>query len=145
MSEAPAGLATATLAQLYLQQDHLEQARRILAKVLAGDPFHGGALVLAERLAARSRARLYAAHRPGRLSVRWHDASPACDLHLILVTFRPIGATQTSCRVTSARCAAEHGEHTFAVPEDPASASLCVARLAPGGLEVVAVHEAISW
>src|SRR5690606_32426485 len=60
MSEAPA-LASATLAQLYMQQGHLEQARRVLARVLARDPFHGHALALAGRLALRARARLYAA------------------------------------------------------------------------------------
>ncbi|MFY0538294.1 hypothetical protein [Nannocystis pusilla] len=76
MAEAPT-LVSATLAQLYMQQDHLEQARRVVARVLAADPLHGHALALADRLAQRSRARLYAAFQPGRgVVVRWHDAPP---------------------------------------------------------------------
>lgn len=191
MSDAPApALATATLAQLYMQQGHLEQARRVLARVLTGDPFHEHALALAARLAARSRARLYAAFHPDEgVVVRWHDAPDAPDLHLILATVRPVpGAPgRTVVHVTSARCRAPAGEHTFPLPgparRGPASASLCLARLRrpraptdaapPGppadaapptavaglaeatgalagrpsaaGLEILAVHDAISW
>jgi hypothetical protein len=175
MSDAPV-LATATLAQLYMQQGHLEQARRVLARVLAADPFHEHALALAARLAARSRARLYAAFHPDEgVVVRWHDAPDDPDLHLILATFRPLpgAAGRTGLHVTSARCRTPAGEHTFPVAGAarlaPASASLCLARLrptppgsrAPGeatsgarspadaaagpGLEILAVHEAISW
>lgn len=146
MSETPAALASATLAQLYVQQDHLEQARRVLGRVLAADPFHGQALALAERLAARSRARLYAVCRPGRVVVRWHDAPQTGDLHLILATFRALGPAKTCVHVTSARCLVEQGEHAFPVAADePASASLCLARPGSGGLELLAVHEAVSW
>lgn len=160
MSDAPA-LASATLAQLYMQQGHLEQARRVLGRVLAADPFHEHALALAARLACRSRARLYAAFQPGRgVVVRWHDAPDDPALHLILATFRPVtGAPgRASVHVTSTRCRSGAGEHTFPIPGGgrlaPASASLCLARLrvAPGpggepatGLEILAVHEAISW
>jgi hypothetical protein len=100
---APPALASATLAQVYIQQDHLEQARRMLARVLHADPFHGHALALAERLTARSRARLYAGVRPGRgLAVRWHDApTPPEDsgdppLHLVLAVFRKVGDGATT-------------------------------------------------
>lgn len=150
MSETPA-LASATLAQLYLQQDHLEQARRVLARVLAADPFHGQALALSERLAARERARLYAVHRPGRgVFVRWHDAPAGPDLHLIAAFFRPVdGASApaaTSVHVTSVRCTVEAGEHCFAVASRaPASVTLCLARLTPAGLAVLAVHDPVSW
>lgn len=155
MSETPAApaLASATLAQLYIQQDHLEQARRVLARVLAADPLHAHALALSERLAARSRARLYAAHRPGRgLLVRWHDAPAGPDLHLIVAVFRPVAggvAGATVVRVTSTRCAEAEGEYCFALGDGgrsaPASASLCLARLAGGALEILAVHEPVSW
>ncbi|MDC0721926.1 hypothetical protein [Nannocystis bainbridge] len=151
MSEAPA-LVSATLAQLYMQQDHLEQARRVIQRVLAADPLHGHALVLADRLANRSRARLYAAFQPGSgVVVRWHDAPPEPALHLILAVFRAVPAFpgRTSTQVTSIRCRAEAGEHTFPIAggprPSPASASLCLARLAPDGLQLLAVHEAISW
>ncbi|WAS93096.1 hypothetical protein [Nannocystis punicea] len=151
MSEAPA-LVSATLAQLYMQQEHLEQARRVLARVLAADPLHGHALVLAERLAHRSRARLYAAFQPGRgVVVRWHDAPPDPALHLILAVFRPVPALpgRTSTWITSARCREQAGEHTFEIAggprPNPASASLCLARLGADGLQLLAVHEAISW
>lgn len=152
MSETPAALASATLAQLYIQQDHLEQARRVLARVLAADPFHGHALALAERLAARSRARLYAALQPGRgLFVRWHDApSPDPDLHLIAAVFHPVPGAPgaTSVDVTSVRVPREAGEHCFPVASGgraAASASLCLARRAATGLEILASHEPISW
>jgi hypothetical protein len=151
MAEAPA-LASATLAQLYMQQDHLEQARRVVARVLAGDPLHGHALALAERLAQRSRARLYAAFQPGRgVVVRWHDAPEDPALHLIAAVFRPVPALpgRIGTSVTSVRCRAVAGEHTFPVAGGPrpvpASASLCLARLEPTGLQILAVHEAISW
>jgi hypothetical protein len=148
MSETPA-LASATLAQLYVQQDHLEQARRVLARVLAADPFHAQALVLAERVAARERARLYAVHRPGRgVVVRWHDAPTTGDLHLIAAIFRPVDGAPaaTTLAVTSVRCTADAGEHLFPVPTRTAtSVALCLARLAPSGLEVLAVHDPISW
>lgn len=148
MSETPA-LASATLAQLYVQQDHLEQARRVLARVLAADPFHGQALVLAERLAARERARLYAVHRPGRgVFVRWHDAPATGGLHLIATFFRPVDGspTATCLSVTSVRCAVEAGEHCFPVASRaPATVALCLARLTETGLDLLAVHEPISW
>lgn len=151
MSEAPT-LASATLAQLYMQQGHLEQARRVAARVLAGDPFHGHALALAARLATRSRARLYAAFQPGRgVVVRWHDAPEAPGLHLIAATFHPVPALagRTSVDLTSIRCQAAAGEHTFPVAGGtrpaPASVSLCLARLGPRGLQILATHEAISW
>jgi hypothetical protein len=151
MSDAPP-LVSATLAQLYMQQDHLEQARRVLARVLAADPLHGHALALADRLAQRSRARLYAAFQPGRgVVVRWHDAPEDPALHLILAVFRPVPALpgRTSTAVTSTRCREAAGEHAFPIAggprPSPASASLCLARLRPAGLQVLAVHEAISW
>lgn len=151
MAEAPA-LVSATLAQLYMQQDHLEQARRVVARVLAADPLHGHALALAERLAQRSRARLYAAFQPGSgVVVRWHDAPLDPALHLIAAVFRPVPALpgRTSVTVTSTRCRSEVGEHTFPIAggarPSPASASLCLARLGADGLQLLAVHEAISW
>lgn len=151
MSETPAALASATLAQLYVQQDHLEQARRVLARVLAADPFHGHALALAERLAARSRARLYAALQPDHgLVVRWHDAPPGRDLHLIVAVFHPVTGAPgaTSVDVTSVRVEREAGEHAFPVGSggrSAASASLCLARLTPTGLTILAAHEPVSW
>ena len=152
MTQKPAApaLASATLAQVYIQQDHLEQARRMLARVLQADPFHGHALALGERLAARSRARLYAGVRPGRgLAVRWHDApDQQPDLHLILAVFRRTEARSTTVHVTSAACQAAAGEHTFTGPAaaaGPATASLCLARWDGQRLQPVAVHEPLSW
>jgi len=157
MTQKPAAapaLASATLAQVYIQQDHLEQARRMLARVLQADPFHGNALALSERLAARSRARLYAGVRPGRgLAVRWHDApssGTAVDdnLHLVLAVFRKTGPETTTVHVTSAPCLAAASEHHFTGPAaspGPATATLCLARWDGQRLQPIAVHEPLSW
>jgi hypothetical protein len=152
MTQKPSAptLASATLAQVYIQQDHLEQARRMLARVLQQDPLHGHALALAARLVARSRARLYAGVRPGRgLAVRWHDAPEGPEIHLVAAVFRPApGGPGASVYVTSTRCPAASGEHHFGVPGDqrgPATASLCLARWTDGRLQPVAVHEPLSW
>jgi len=159
MTQKPApapALASATLAQVYIQQDHLEQARRMLARVLQADPFHGHALALSERLTARSRARLYAGIRPGRgLAVRWHDApvrssGPEADdnLHLVLAVFRKTGPETTTVHVTSAPCLAAASEHHFtggAAAPGPATATLCLARWDGQRLQPIAVHEPLSW
>ena len=103
MTQKPAAnaLVSATLAQVYIQQDHLEQARRMLARVLQADPEHGHALALVARMQARSRARLYAGYRPGRgLAVRWHDAPELPDLHLVVAVFRPVASTSRACGAT---------------------------------------------
>ena len=143
-------LASATLAQVYIQQDHLEQARRMLARVLQADPLHGHALALSARLNARSRARLYAGYRPGRgLALRWHDAPDLPDLHLIATIFRPVPEISgTTVYVTSTPCRTPGGEHGFVIPGDaggPATASLCLARWDGAHLHPVAVHEPLSW
>ena len=143
-------LASATLAQVYIQQDHLEQARRMLARVLQADPEHGHALALVTRLQARSRARLYAGYRPGRgLAVRWHDAPDLPDLHLVAAIFRPVpGISGASLYVTSTACRSASGEHGFELPGDargPATATLCLTRWDGARLVPVAVHEPLSW
>jgi hypothetical protein len=143
-------LASATLAQVYIQQDHLEQARRMLARVLQADPHHGHALALTARLNARSRARLYAGYRPGRgLAVRWHDAPDLPDLHLLATIFRPVPEISgTTVHVTSTPCRSPGGEHGFVFPggeHGPATASLCLARWDGVRLHPVAVHEPLSW
>jgi hypothetical protein len=152
MTQKPSAptLASATLAQVYIQQDHLEQARRMLARVLHADPLQGHALALSARLQARSRARLYAGYRPGRgLALRWHDAPDLPDLHLIATIFRPVSEiSATTVYVTSAPCRTPGGEHSFAIPGDPggpATASLCLARWDGARLQPVAVHEPLSW
>jgi hypothetical protein len=129
----------------------------MLARVLQADPFHGHALALGERLAARSRARLYAGIRPGRgLAVRWHDAPTSRphgpelppDLHLVLAVFRKTEARGTTMHVTSTACQVAAGEHTFTGPAaaaGPATASLCLARWDGQRLQPVAVHEPLSW
>ena len=146
---APA-LVSATLAQVYIQQDHLEQARRMLARVLQANPEHGHALALQARLQARSRARLYAGYRPGRgLAVRWHDAPDVPDLHLVAAIFRPVpGISGASLYVTSTACRSTSGEHSFTFSGDargPATATLCLARWDGARLLPVAVHEPLSW
>ncbi len=145
---APA-LVSATLAQVYIQQDHLEQARRMLARVLQADPDHGHALALVARLQARSRTRLYAGYRPGRgLAVRWHDAPELPDLHLVVAVFRPSSAAGTTLYVTSVACPSPAGEHAFVFPGEargPATATLCLARWDGARLRPVAVHEPLSW
>ncbi len=158
MTQKPAtpGLVSATLAQVYIQQDHLEQARRMLARVLQADPEHGHALALVARLQARSRARLYAGYRPGRgLAVRWHDAPEHADLHLVAAIFRPVPGISgpavpggTSLFVTSAACRSSSGEHLFGFPGEargPATATLCLARWDGARLRPVTVHEPLSW
>jgi hypothetical protein len=167
MTQKPAtpALVSATLAQVYIQQDHLEQARRMLARVLQADPLHGHALALRDRLQARSRARLYAGYRPGRgLAVRWHDAPELPDLHLVAAIFRPIGRPigrppvagispepidgAASVYVTSVACRSSAGEHGFTLGGEargPATATLCLARWDGARLLPVAVHEPLSW
>jgi len=152
MTQKPAApaLVSATLAQVYIQQDHLEQARRMLARVLQADPEHGHALALVARLQARSRARLYAGYRPGRgLAVRWHDAPDLPDLHVVAAIFRPVpGISGASLYVTSTACRSASGEHGFEFPGDargPATATLCLARWDGARLVPVAVHEPLSW
>lgn len=153
MTQKPSAptLASATLAQVYVQQDHLEQARRMLARVLQNDPYQGHALALATRLEARSRARLYAGYRPGRgLAVRWHDAPEEPGLHLVAAVFRPVPQISgaASVYVTSVPCPGAGGEHHFVVPGEqrgPATASLCLARWDGRALAPVAVHEPLSW
>lgn len=160
MTQKPAApaLVSATLAQVYIQQDHLEQARRMLARVLQADPEHGHALALVARLQARSRARLYAGYRPGRgLAVRWHDAPEHPDLHLVVAVFRPVAITPTTTPpgpptatlyVTSVACRSAAGEHAFVFPGEargPATATLCLARWDGSRLRPVAVHEPLSW
>lgn len=157
MTQKPApSLVSATLAQVYIQQDHLEQARRMLARVLQADPEHGHALALVARLQARSRARLYAGYRPGRgLAVRWHDAPEQADLHLVAAVFRPVpvisgapGPSGTSLYVTSAACRSASGEHLFVFPGEargPATATLCLSRWDGARLLPVTVHEPLSW
>ena len=146
----PPALVSATLAQVYIQQDHLEQARRMLARVLQTNPEHGHALALVARLSTRSRARLYASYRPGRgLAVRWHDAPEDPDLHLVVAVFRPVpGISRTSVYVTSVTCRSPAGEHSFDFPGEargPATATLCLARWDRQRLQPVAVHEPLSW
>lgn len=159
MTQKPAApaLVSATLAQVYIQQDHLEQARRMLARVLQADPEHGHALALVARLQARSRARLYAGYRPGRgLAVRWHDAPEHPDLHLVVAVFRPVTSTPgappdppaATLYVTSVVCRSAAGEHAFVFPGEargPATATLCLARWDGARLRPVAVHEPLSW
>ncbi len=157
MTQKPAApaLVSATLAQVYIQQDHLEQARRMLARVLQADPEHGHALALVHRLQARSRARLYAGYRPGRgLAVRWHDAPELPDLHLVVAVFRPVpdtsrpGTMTSSLHVTSVACRSAAGEHAFVFPGEargPATATLCLARWDGSRPRPVAVHEPLSW
>ena len=153
MTQKPAApaLVSATLAQVYIQQDHLEQARRMLARVLQADPEHGHALALQARLQARSRARLYAGYRPGRgLAVRWHDAPEITDLHLVVAVFRPVAgqAPAASLYLTSFACKGASGEHSFVFPGEargPATATLCLARWDGARLHPVAVHEPLSW
>jgi hypothetical protein len=162
MTQKPAApaLVSATLAQVYIQQDHLEQARRMLARVLQANPEHGHALALVARLQARSRARLYAGYRPGRgLAVRWHDA-PEPDapelggLHLVVAVFRPVASPDppsppaSTLYVTSVAVRSAAGEHAFVFPGEargPATATLCLARWDAGRLRPVAVHEPLSW
>ncbi len=155
----PTGPVSATLAQVYIQQDHHEQARRMLARVLQVNPYHGHALALLTRLQAKARARLYASLRPGRgLAIRWHDAPIAADLHLIAAVFQlsanqPVAdaaktSPQTTVYVTSSACRSASGEHLFALPHDvrgPATATLCLAHWDGEHAKPIAVHEPLSW
>lgn len=153
MTQKPAvpALVSATLAQVYIQQDHLEQARRMLARVLQADPLHGHALALNARLQARSRARLYAGYRPGRgLAVRWHDAPEQPNLHLVAAIFRPVPGISggASVYVTSVACRSSSGEQSITLGGEargPATATLCLARWDGARLLPVAVHEPLSW
>jgi hypothetical protein len=59
-ADLDSGLASPTLAQLYLEQGHTERALAICREVLERDPCNGHALVLVRRMRVQPRARLYA-------------------------------------------------------------------------------------
>ncbi|GEM_PF-1806758 len=58
MTESTDPLASPTLAQLYVAQGHFGKARRVLASLLASDPFNGPALALQQRLTLHFHAML---------------------------------------------------------------------------------------
>lgn len=59
-AELDAQLASATLAQLYLEQGHTERALAICRELLERDPCNGHALLLERRMRAQPRASLHA-------------------------------------------------------------------------------------
>ena len=61
LAQPDGGLASATLAQLYLEQGHPERASAICRELLERDPTNGHALVLERRMQTPPRARLTAA------------------------------------------------------------------------------------
>ncbi|PRQ02225.1 hypothetical protein ENSA5_25600 [Enhygromyxa salina] len=148
------GLASPTLAQLYLAQGHPGRARTICREVLADDPTNGYALALLERLrrasAARLEARLEARFVPsseagielgaGELELSWsvprgllaeYDDARV-DVVLAIAAPRATLVPQpTTLRYTSLRCLDLQATARREAPLGPASAAAILV-LSPG-------------
>jgi hypothetical protein len=152
--ESDGGLASPTLAQLYLEQGHTERAREICREVLEREPTNGHALVLSERLrraaeaSARVQARFVSSSSSGvdvglgELELSWEVPRSLLDDHAdarldVVVAIAsasralssPVGAV--SMRYTSLRCLDLRASRRLEVPLGPASAAVTLI-LSPG-------------
>jgi hypothetical protein len=175
MKRRDGGIATATLAQLYLEQGHPDRALAICEEVLADDPTNGYALELERRLRDESEASLEVEFVSssvagvelgvGRLELRWsvprellatHD-DPRLDVVVAIASARE-DAGPPVLRYTSVRCRDLEASAQLDVPLGPASAAVALMLSASGErrgpltefrprarLRVLAVAEPISW
>lgn len=137
--ESTRGLASPTLAQLYLEQGHPDRARDTCEAILVRSPFNGFALAMLERLREEPEARLSGGllrdvqfdgsrHEvavelswsvPRELLAPYDD--PRVDLVLALSVTRGTGC---SLRYTSFRCRELDGTQRIALSSGPASAAI---------------------
>jgi hypothetical protein len=143
-AELDAGLASATLAQLYLEQGHTERALAICRELLERDPTNGHALLLERRMQPRARATLQARFVSssaagvdlgvGQLELKWSvPRSLLAELDdarldvVIAIARRWNGADAHDCppalRYTSVRCLDLVATRLLDVPLGPASAA----------------------
>jgi hypothetical protein len=137
------GLATVTLARLYMQQGHLDRARGMIQQILARAPESGPARVLARRLAIRQAIELeLELAEDDTAIIRWRGAP--CDpsalldrlgrtdarLYIVLLAFgRGPGRP---AYVTSRRCARPRGELIVPCGPRPGSVVACLSAAVPG-------------
>ncbi|MEZ4448885.1 MAG: hypothetical protein R3B09_05330 [Nannocystaceae bacterium] len=134
-------LASPTMAQIFMHQGHLREARETIDAVLEGDPDAGAALVIRDRLRALDGPAIQARSDGRVLEVRWQEA-PA-DAHVLVIVFRGRGVW-----VTSRACDGGAGQRRIDLPGPtrPGAASVCLALCGDDGApRPIAVTEALVW
>ncbi len=140
-------LASATLARLYMEQDHLGRAREVLDAALARAPLDGPALVLRARLAAHSPAHVQVEVDDDGLRVTWRRVPRPRHARLHLWVHRP-GAPPEHHQIP---CERSNGRHRWVRPPGPGAAVACVRGPGPGASavtdadEVLAVATTLTW
>ena len=143
-------IATPTLARLYLGQGHSDRARAVIDDCLARDPSDGHALVLRDRLAARSEASVTIVHTGDALRLAWNAVEDPARAQIVLVAITQSGAPIATW-VTSTRCATAIGQWEIALPFPRGSACACIGRVEPAdrrstrGFAVLTVARPLSW
>jgi hypothetical protein len=134
-------IASATLAQLYIAQGHVQQAQKILSDVLRRDPFDGAALHLRARLAEhRPHAQLAVDHHD--IVLRWQGADPT--LHAIIACFG-VHRGRSRSIVTSTTCRGPFGEYAWERPWSEGTVVGCLGRVDERGLWAVSTTRPVSW
>jgi hypothetical protein len=143
-AELDAQLASATLAQLYLEQGHTERALAICRELLERDPCNGHALLLARRMRPQPRASLGARFVSssaagvdlgvGQLELEWSVPRTLLTelddarLDVVIALARRHGADAhegpPALRYTSIRCLDLVATRLLDVPLGPASAAV---------------------
>jgi hypothetical protein len=170
-AELDSGLASATLAQLYLEQGHTERALAICRELLERDPCNGHALALERRMRVQPRASLGARFVSssaagvdlgvGQLELEWsvpRSLFTELDDARLDVVVAIARAGMPALRYTSVRCLDLVATRLLDVPLGPASAAavlvisagprrrsvLADVRRRPD-LRVLAVAEPVRW
>jgi hypothetical protein len=168
-AELDAGLASATLAQLYLEQGHTERALAICRELLERDPCNGHALALERRMRVPPRASLGARFVSssaagvdlgvGQLELEWSvPRSLFAELDDARLDVVVAIARAAVLRYTSVRCLDLVATRLLDVPLGPASAAVVLVisagprrhsvladvRRRPD-LRVLAVAEPVRW
>lgn len=143
-AELDAQLASATLAQLYLEQGHTERAMAICRELLERDPCNGHALLLERRMRVQPRASLDARFVSssaagvdlgvGQLELKWSVPRSLLTelddarLDVVIALARRHGADAhegpPALRYTSIRCLDLVSTQLLDVPLGPASAAV---------------------
>ncbi|GEM_PF-1392981 len=134
----PDPIASATLAQLYLEQGHFDRARNMLELVLARDPRNGIALKWNERLEIIAPPYLDVMPRKNGFTIRWSGLRHQ-GTHVVVALVSTAGkASSPRKRVTSRRCNEPSGEQLIAFTdvelaptEDAAWACACLGIVDP--------------